>query len=87
MILVKKEVSTMRVFFETLQKCDIVPSDAKVALLEFDAGTTVDDWLVRGKELLEEEQFKMSASCFKAAGEAGLLTNSTKGDALNLILT
>ena len=58
-------------FFMSLQSqgCTIEESDAEVALLEFHSGTTKDAWFKRGMELFEDEQYKMAASCFKAAGE------------------
>ena len=55
---------------KTLQGCNIEESDAEAALLEFDSGTTTDAWFKRGMELFEDEQYKMAASCFKAAGES-----------------
>ena len=48
----------MRSFFLSLN-CDIEESDAKVALLEFDAKTTTEQWLNRGKELFEVRIFRL----------------------------
>jgi len=61
----------MRDFFMSLPNCNIEESDAKVALLEFDSTTTRDEWLKRGKQLFDDEQYKMAASCFKAAEHFG----------------
>ena len=76
-------------FFLSLQGCNIEESDAEVALLEFDSGTTTDAWFKRGMELFEDEQYKMAASCFKAASESkcqSLSNQSLFGVYLNLIL-
>lgn len=44
----------MKIFFtKTLQGCHIEESDANVALYEFDAATTSDEWLARGIELFD----------------------------------
>ena len=62
----------MRKFFQSLQSegCIIEEFDAKVALHEFqDPSATKEEWFEQGMKRLRDEQFKIAANCFKAAGE------------------
>jgi hypothetical protein len=72
-VVILYKTGQIRDFFLSLQGCNIEEADAEVALLEFDSGTTMDAWFKRGMELFQDEQYKMAASCFKAAGELLLL--------------
>ena len=69
-ILVKS--AEMRKFFKSLQSegCIIEEFDAKAALHEFqDPSATKEEWFEQGMKRLRDEQFKIAANCFKAAGE------------------
>ena len=56
-ILVRRNVSTMRQFFASLENCRIEESDAKTAFLEFDSVTSSEDWFKRGMKLFEVQFF------------------------------
>lgn len=47
-ILIKKNVMTMKEFFVNLEGCNIVETDAKTAFLEFDSTTSSDEWFDLG---------------------------------------
>lgn len=52
-ILIKRDVATMREFFESLEGVNIMKSDAKTAFIEFDSVTSSEEWFQRGIELFE----------------------------------
>jgi ATP-dependent exoDNAse (exonuclease V) beta subunit len=52
-ILIKRNVETMRDFFSSLEGCNIVETDAKTAFLEFDSTTSSEQWFELGKHHFE----------------------------------
>jgi superfamily I DNA/RNA helicase len=52
-ILIKRNVETMREFFLSLEGCNIVETDAKTAFLEFDSNTSSDEWFDLGMQRFE----------------------------------
>eukprot|EP00804_Cyclotella_cryptica_P026502 CCRYP_008149-RB/>CCRYP_008149-RB protein AED:0.03 eAED:0.03 QI:2292/1/1/1/0.86/0.83/24/285/2253 len=68
-ILIKKDIQTMKEFFLKLEGCSIMQSDAKTAFLEFDSRTSSKEWFNRGMGLFENDDFKTASNCFKAAGD------------------
>ena len=65
-ILLRKTNDAQRKFFESLDY-NLEVSDTRVVFVEFDVGTTPEEWISRGHDLYEEKQYKMAASCFNAA--------------------
>ena len=57
-ILIKRDVATMRDFFESLEGVNIMKSDAKTAFLEFDSITSSEEWFQRGRKLFEVRDFR-----------------------------
>lgn len=69
-ILLKKDVNTMSKFFQNLEY-SFEEAEADVILGEFQKQTTAEEWFERGMQLLQEERYKIAASCFKASQDFG----------------
>lgn len=69
-ILIRREVSTMKSFFDVLAY-DFLIADADFVRLEFDQETTYEMWREKGHELFDDGQYFMASRCFGSSGDRG----------------